>query len=70
MNDTSVYQTGGSELEVNMNGRKVRVLYNPETEYALLPAGVYGSEPDLVAALKESELIEGVFNHETISEVN
>lgn len=64
-----VYRTGNSRIKVEHNGREITFLYNPDTEYALVPASVYGAEPEVMQALRNSELVEDIFNHEAISEL-
>lgn len=68
MSNADVYRVKGNVLEVDVNGRQVRFLYNPETKYALVPAGMYASENDAMDALRESELVDGIFNNKAINE--
>lgn len=68
--NTDVYQISGSKIEVDIEGRKVRVAYNPETNYALVPASVYASEDIAMQVLRDSDLVDGIFNHECITELD
>jgi len=64
-----VYRTDHTQITVDVKGREVTFPYNPDTNYALMPASVYGSEPDVVKALQNSDIVDGIFNHNAISEI-
>lgn len=67
--EIDIYQNGPFRLKIDMAGRKMEFVYNNETNYVLVPANVYGSEPELIQALRETDIVEGIFNHEAISEL-
>lgn len=69
MTDADVYQTAGNEVEVDIDGRTIRFAYNPDTGYVLVPASIYGAEPETMTALRNADFINGIFNHEALSKL-
>lgn len=64
-----VYQTSGREIQVETDDETFQLLYNPETRYVLIPADIYGSNKEVVDALRSSSEVDGIFNHEQIGTV-
>lgn len=69
MAETDVYKVAGNQVEVDVGGRQVRFAVNPETDYALVPASMYATETEAMDALRNADCVDGIFNHEAISEL-
>lgn len=64
-----VYQPDSRQITVDLKGRQITFAFNPDTGYALVPASVYGAEPETMNALRQSGKVNGIFNHEAINEI-
>jgi hypothetical protein len=65
-----LYRVDSSVVQFETEDVSGRFLYNPETQYLLLPADVYASlSGDELQDLKSEPLIEGIYNHQNISAV-
>lgn len=64
-----VYRTSDRQITVETEETTHTFLYNPHTQYALVPATVYAAEPTVMNALRENELITDIFNHDAISTI-
>lgn len=62
-----IYRTNSRQLTVETETETYTFLYNPDTEYVLVPATVYGEEREMMSRLRDDDLVEDVFNHDAIA---
>lgn len=61
-----VFRTGNTRLTVETEDEGFEFMYNPDTQYVLVPAYFYGDRPDLIEAIRSHSEVSGVFNHDCI----
>jgi len=65
-----IWQVNGTTVQIKTESVDDEFAYNPETDYILLPASVYGSlSGDQIQELKSEEYIEGIYNNDCINPV-
>jgi hypothetical protein len=65
---TDVYLSTSRQITVSTNQTKETYLYNPDTKFVLVPADEYSTNSDLMRVLRNSDLVDGIYNHQNITQ--